>query len=45
MTLRRGLYIKLALKVLIRTDEAYLVDLGEGKVRLPKEAIRSTRRV
>lgn len=45
MTLRKRPYIKLVLKTLIRTDEAFLVDLGEGKVWIPKDAIRSTRRV
>jgi len=38
-------YQKLKLKTVIRTDEAYLIDLGEGKVWIPKEAIKSTRRV
>ncbi len=37
--------VKLKLKTLIRTDEAYLVDLGQGKVWLPKSAIKSTRRI
>jgi RNase P/RNase MRP subunit p29 len=37
--------IKLRLKTLIRTDEAYLVDLGQGKVWIPKSAIKSTRRI
>ena len=37
--------IKLRLKTLIRTDEAYLVDLGQGKVWIPKSAIKSSRRV
>ena len=37
--------VKLKLKTLIRTDEAYLVDLGQGKVWIPKEAIKSTRRI
>ena len=38
-------YQKLKLKTVIRTDEAYLIDLGEGKVWIPKSAIKSTRRV
>jgi hypothetical protein len=37
--------VKLKLKTLIRTDEAYLVDLGQGKVWIPKSAIKSTRRI
>jgi len=37
--------IKLRLKTLIRTDEAYLVDLGQGKVWIPKSAIKSSRRI
>jgi RNase P/RNase MRP subunit p29 len=37
--------VKLRLKVLIRTDEAYLVDLGQGKVWIPKSAIKSSRRI
>lgn len=37
--------IKLRLKTLIRTDEAYLVDLGQGKVWIPKHAIKSSRRI
>lgn len=37
--------IKLRLKVLVRTDEAYLVDLGQGKVWIPKSAIKSSRRI
>ena len=37
--------VKLRLKVLIRTDEAYLVDLGQGKVWIPKAAIKSSRRI
>ena len=37
--------VKLRLKTLIRTDEAYLVDLGQGKVWIPKSAIKSTRRI
>ncbi|MFH1037088.1 MAG: hypothetical protein V1789_00270 [PVC group bacterium] len=37
--------IKLRLKTLIRTDEAYLVDLGQGKVWIPKTAIKSSRRI
>ncbi len=37
--------IKLRLKTLIRTDEAYLVDLGQGKVWIPKSAIMSSRRI
>ncbi len=37
--------IKLKLKTLIRTDEAYLVDLGQGKVWIPKSAIKSSRRI
>ncbi len=38
-------YLKLKLKTVIRTDEAYLIDLGEGKVWFPRSAIKSTRRV
>lgn len=37
--------IKLRLKTLIRTDEAYLVDLGQGKVWIPKSAIKTSRRI
>ncbi len=37
--------IKLRLKTLIRTDEAYLVDLGQGKVWIPRHAIKSSRRI
>ncbi len=37
--------VKLRLKTLIRTDEAYLVDLGQGKVWIPKSAIKSSRRI
>ncbi len=37
--------VKLRLKVLVRTDEAYLVDLGQGKVWIPKSAIKSSRRI
>lgn len=37
--------VKLRLKVLIRTEEAYLVDLGQGKVWIPKSAIKSSRRI
>jgi len=37
--------VKLRLKVLIRTDEAYLVDLGQAKVWIPKNAIKSSRRI
>ncbi len=37
--------VKLRLKVLIRTDEAYLVDLGQAKVWIPKSAIKSSRRI
>ncbi len=37
--------VKLRLKVLIRTDDAYLVDLGQGKVWIPKNAIKSSRRI
>lgn len=43
--LRRWKYITLRLKAPIRTDEAYLVDLGQGKVWIPLSAIRATRRV
>jgi len=35
---------KLKLKTLIRTDEAFLIDLGQGKVWIPKTAIKSSRR-
>ncbi len=38
-------YIKLKLRTFMRTDEAYLVDLGAGKVWIPVDAIKSTRRV
>ncbi len=37
--------VKLRLKTLIRTDEAYLVDLGQAKVWIPKNAIKSSRRI
>ena len=37
--------VKLKLKTLIRTDEAFLIDLGQGKVWIPKEAIKSSRRL
>jgi len=37
--------VKLRLKTLIRTDEAYLVDLGQAKVWIPKSAIKSSRRI
>ncbi|MEA1929203.1 MAG: hypothetical protein U9N73_13435 [Candidatus Auribacterota bacterium] len=37
--------VKLRLKTLIRTDEAYLVDLGQGKVWIPRSAIKSSRRI
>ena len=38
-------FVKLRLKTLIRTDEAFLVDLGEGKVWIPREEIKSRRRL
>lgn len=38
-------YVRLRLKVLIRTEEASLVDLGGGKVWVPEEAVRSCLRV
>lgn len=38
-------HITLRLKVHLRTDEAYLIDLGQGKVWIPVSAIRATRRV
>ncbi len=37
--------VKLRLKTLIRTDEAFLIDLGQGKVWIPKSAIKSSRRI
>jgi hypothetical protein len=42
---QRWKYVTLRLKAPIRTDEAYLVDLGQGKVWIPLSAIRATRRV
>ena len=30
---------------MIRTDEAYLVDLGQGKVWIPRSAIKSSKRI
>jgi len=38
-------YIKLKLKVLIKTEDYYMVDLGTGKVWINCQDIRSTRRV
>jgi len=38
-------YIRLKLKVLIKTDECFLVDLGTGKVWLDLADVRSRRRV
>ena len=42
---QRWKYVTLRLKALIRTDKAYLVDLGQGKVWIPLSAIRSTQRI